>query len=294
VARRKLVIGFNGAPQGEDALALGRVLGEALEATAAVAIVVHYPRGAHKDADPEAACAAFCAPLFAKAHGRLGDLRTLERPLVHESPANAMYELADELDANLTVLGSAHHGPAGQVLLGGVGESMLAGAPSGIAVAPRGYADGNGHLARIGVAVDGSPQSLRALQAATTLAAPSDATIEVLHVLPQHHYVLGGALSPLGPEEYDEFKRKEAEALLRRAVEQVPEDLETRPVLLEGEPVEALAGAARDLDLLVLGSRGYGPLKGALLGSVSSKLIRSAPCPVVVLPKGTGPDPLGA
>ena len=64
--------------------------------------------------------------------------------------------------------------------------------------------------------------------------------------------------------------------------------------MLHGPAAEALAEEAKDLDLLILGSRGYGPVKGALLGSVSAKLMGSAPCAVLVLPRGSGVDPLGA
>jgi hypothetical protein len=40
------------------------------------------------------------------------------------------------------------------------------------------------------------------------------------------------------------------------------------------------------LDVMVVGSRGYGPLKAVLLGGVSGQVIRSAACPVIVVPRG--------
>jgi nucleotide-binding universal stress UspA family protein len=43
-----------------------------------------------------------------------------------------------------------------------------------------------------------------------------------------------------------------------------------------------------ELDLLVLGSRGHGPVRAVLLGSVSSALVRSAESPVVVIPREAG------
>jgi nucleotide-binding universal stress UspA family protein len=55
--------------------------------------------------------------------------------------------------------------------------------------------------------------------------------------------------------------------------------------VVEGRPDIELAARSSDLDLLVVGSRGYGPLKRLLLGSTSSKLVRSAACPVIVLPR---------
>lgn len=56
--------------------------------------------------------------------------------------------------------------------------------------------------------------------------------------------------------------------------------------LANGPPAERLAGLARnhDAELLVVGSRGLGELRSALVGSVSDDLVRAAPCPVVVVP----------
>lgn len=53
----------------------------------------------------------------------------------------------------------------------------------------------------------------------------------------------------------------------------------------EGDPADVLAGRSRELDLLVVGSRGYGPVRHALLGGVSSDVMRKASCPVLVVPR---------
>ena len=57
---------------------------------------------------------------------------------------------------------------------------------------------------------------------------------------------------------------------------------------LFGEPVDALVGLSDRVDLVVCGSRGYGPIESVLLGSVSHGLVRDARCPVVVIPRGGG------
>jgi Universal stress protein family len=44
---------------------------------------------------------------------------------------------------------------------------------------------------------------------------------------------------------------------------------------------------------MIMGSRGYGPLRAALLGGVSHALVRKAACPVIILPRGSEPG-LGA
>ena len=56
--------------------------------------------------------------------------------------------------------------------------------------------------------------------------------------------------------------------------------------LLEGDAAGLLERESEGLDLLVTGSRGYGPKRAVLVGSVSSELLRTAQCPVVVVPRG--------
>ena len=57
-----------------------------------------------------------------------------------------------------------------------------------------------------------------------------------------------------------------------------------------GDPATELAYAGNDLDLLVTGSRGYGPVRRLMLGSTSTRLVREAPCPVLVLTRGAEAD----
>jgi nucleotide-binding universal stress UspA family protein len=57
-------------------------------------------------------------------------------------------------------------------------------------------------------------------------------------------------------------------------------------LFLEREPAVALIERSHELDLLVMGSRGYGPLHAVLLGAVSGRVIRDAACPVIVVPRG--------
>jgi nucleotide-binding universal stress UspA family protein len=67
--------------------------------------------------------------------------------------------------------------------------------------------------------------------------------------------------------------------------------LEVTGALLDGDSAGELAKASEHVDLLVLGSRGYGPLGAVVLGSVSSTLVRAASCPVVVVPRSLTSSP---
>jgi nucleotide-binding universal stress UspA family protein len=62
--------------------------------------------------------------------------------------------------------------------------------------------------------------------------------------------------------------------------------VDVEPVVLVGDPVSALEKASSELDLLVGGSRGYGPLRSVMLGSVSRRLLHCAASPLLVIPRG--------
>jgi nucleotide-binding universal stress UspA family protein len=92
------------------------------------------------------------------------------------------------------------------------------------------------------------------------------------------------------PQSYIEDYRAQAEQAARRAKERVPRDLLAGTVLLTGDAALVLAEVSAELGLLICGSRGYGPLRAVLLGSVSARLVRSAGCPLLITPRGHGEE----
>jgi nucleotide-binding universal stress UspA family protein len=88
-------------------------------------------------------------------------------------------------------------------------------------------------------------------------------------------------------ESANQALRRGLRGQLDEAMAAVRREVPTEGVLAEGGAVQVLERAAAELDLLVLGSRGYGPLRAVLLGSVSEQLLRTALAPLVVIPRGT-------
>lgn len=138
------------------------------------------------------------------------------------------------------------------------------------------------HTYRIVVGVDGSDGSLRALRWAAREAQTRGGTLQAVMV-----YTWFGTEAALLAGLGTEVERARADEVLATAVDAVRGPALTGPVateVLEGDPARKLAEAARDADLLVVGSRGHGHLRHAVLGSVSEGCVRHATCPVVVLP----------
>jgi nucleotide-binding universal stress UspA family protein len=76
----------------------------------------------------------------------------------------------------------------------------------------------------------------------------------------------------------------EPDRTIRDGLASIDSALAAESTRLDGDPETELLKACEDeVDLLVLGSRGYGPLARALMGSVSRKVVHRAPCPVMVV-----------
>ncbi len=145
---------------------------------------------------------------------------------------------------------------------------------------------------RLLVAVDGSGPSLRATQLAATLAALAGGEVTLLHavdpallrLLPLDAALTGAAQLGLGTRELESGLRADAQAQLlrcRRICEQAGVKVGTRIELKA--PASAIAEAAEQADLVVLGSRGLGALSGAALGSLSHRVIGETDKPVLVV-----------
>ena len=204
------------------------------------------------------------------------------------SPARGLHELADSEHADVLVVGSSHRSAIGRVLVGDRTLATLNGAPCAIAIAPQGYASAQHRLETIGVGHDGSDESQLALDAARVLARPHAAAIRAVSVVDVDD-VHGDDLSP-------EFAADVAEALDReRARLASIEGVEG--CVVYGDPAEQLAALTAELDLLIVGSRAYGPWGRLINGSTSTYLARRAECPLLVLPRSLsdpGPTSPGA
>lgn len=135
---------------------------------------------------------------------------------------------------------------------------------------------------RIVVGVDGSPGSLAALRWAAREASKRSLTV---HAVTAWEFPMESTFGDLGTVG-DFHPVIAAEKILVSALADTglaadDETVTTAPI--KGHPAEVLMQMAEGAELLVVGSRGYGQIFGALLGSVSHYVAAHAACPVVVI-----------
>jgi nucleotide-binding universal stress UspA family protein len=263
---RRIVVGYDGSEGSRDALALARSLAGRDGVT--LTLVAVLDDGA---AETE-------GPLATEARELLGDAAFSLRTSGGVSAPRALVDAALAEGAEVVVIGSTHRGRLGRVLPGSVGERLLQGAPCAVLIAPRGFADHEHFgLGEIGVGFDGGEEARQALAAAASLAKDLDARLRLIGIdRPiEPHDLIPGELPPT---------HEDLERALQHALGEIG-GVDATTEIVSGAPAAVLAERGVELDLLVIGSRGYGPLRRTLLGGVSAEVIRTAPCPVMVVPR---------
>ena len=273
----KILVGVDGRQGGCDAIALG----QRLAAPGAQVTLAHVYGG------PMAGgrAAALATPLELESAEQLLQHAAMEIgmpadtvTLCESSVGRGLHELAEQRRAELLVVGSCHRGLLGRVLLGDDTGRALNGAPCAVAIAPRGYAESAPQrLARIGLGCVDSPESAWALQVARALAARHESTVRALSVVSLQSIPYGEPI----PDQWAKVANQLVVDELQRL-----SDLEgVEGDATYGDPGEELAAFSAELDLLIVGSRGYGPAGRLFNGSTSNYLARRSRCPLLVLPR---------
>ncbi len=281
----RIVVGFNESDRGRDALTLGRRIADRTGAELIAALVLPTPVGSGL---VPALTADAWSDLVADA--RIGLERTADefqaKPELTDSssPTHGLQEVTERVEGDLLVLGS-HRSDPGKVRAGRKARQLMSGSQFAVGLAPAGYAESTNGLERIGVAVDGSPESDRALDAAVDLI--DGGKLRLISVAGELAEGWGHWGSAYALTELKDISRKMATQALDHASSRLPEGIDAETEQRDGPAASELQlASADDLDLLCIGSRGYGPIRRILLGSTSSEVIRNASCPVLIGPRG--------
>lgn len=285
-----ILIGVDDTERSADAIAFGGRLAEATGAHAVVAHAYAYSDTAGRgNAAQRTAMRERALEIVREQRAHLtalADDRVTIRITAEPSPAKALHHLAHAERAALLVVGSSHTGRAGRVLPGSTAERLMHGAPCSIAVVPKDHrAHATEPIRRVGVAFNDSAESRAALSAATALATALDAELEVISIVSPELYATPAMIGIQVVDVRSEVERQ-AQETLDAVIAALPEGLTARGVRLTGDPEELLTARTEELDVLVMGSRGYGPLRAVLVGGLSGRMLREAHCPVIVVPRG--------
>jgi nucleotide-binding universal stress UspA family protein len=279
----EILVGVDGSPGAEDALAFAQRLAGATGAPLRLASIFPYS-DTHSRADNGAyrdALRGDAKTIVDRAAATLGG--DVAQDIVADASApRALHRIAEETHAALVVVGSTHRGTIGRVLPGSTGERLLHGSPCPVAVVPRGYKDRDAEIRSIGVGYDGSEEAEAALTAACELAHRIGARVRVIRVFDASRDATPALVGIDYSSIESEVREIQREQLARR-VDALGADVEAEAVFATGSPGATLAADAASVDVLIIGSRGYGPLRAVLLGGVSHAVVRAAERPVIVL-----------
>jgi nucleotide-binding universal stress UspA family protein len=211
------------------------------------------------------------------------------------SVARALQRVTRREHNDLIVLGSSRDTPEGHVRIGRRTRQLLSQFECPIAIAPSGlHAREPIRIERIGVGFDGEPESGRALELAGALATAADAELRVRGVVDERVPVmLRSALGGLVKTEWSDTIAEQQRELHDQAVKAASATGARFTVeIMRGDPPEEVVALSADVDLVVIGSRRWGPAERVLLGSTGEALMHAAACPVLAVarPAGASPD----
>ncbi len=216
------------------------------------------------------------------------DVPVIHAQLQAAAPAEGILAYGSTHDVDLIVMGT--HGRRGidRLVLGSTAEEVVRLATVPVLTVPGAERKAPDPVVRRLLApVDFSPFSRLAISYAKELAAAYGAPLDVLHVVSEPSFN-----SPFVPEADPvllptsaEWARQAKQALGDLVDQTEGADIKVQTFLITGSPAHEIVqfAAAQGADLIVMASHGRTGLKHWLLGSVTEKVVRSAPCPVFTI-----------
>jgi nucleotide-binding universal stress UspA family protein len=280
----RIVVGFDESDGSRDALVLGKALADRVNAKLVVAGVVPSPAGGSlMPALPADAFTNLAAQVRKGVEAAASEYGAEAEIVEASSAARGLEELTERIEGDLLVLGSARTS-GGTARAGHKARVLMQGSRCAVALAPVGYRNSDPNLTTIGAAVDGSPESGHALEAAAEIA--GEGTVRVMSVATDFAETWGFWGAAYALSELADASKEATEKILEKAAAAIPDRTGKETVMLEGVAADQLRYQSEGLDLLCVGSRGYGPVLRVLLGSVSSDLLKEVACPILVVPRG--------
>jgi len=192
-------------------------------------------------------------------------------------------------ESDLVVVGSSRNAEVGEVAIGRHTRQLLQGCKCALAVAARGLNQRPSlELRRIAVGYDGGPEARAALATAVAIATGCDAELIVSGVVDDRIPALGWPSIWMGDyiQSWLEMTKEEELQLADRIEAAAKAHGVTATVQTQtGKPSASLLELSADVDLMIVGSRRWGPLAHLLLGGTGEALMHGACCSVLVVPR---------
>lgn len=276
-----VVVGIEDTEEAKDALHFARLFADAEGAELHVVSVYWDSIFYMGREEMEGARSRFFDRMLEFARLELGDEVRFFKS-VETSVPRGLTKAAEKLEADAIVIGSSHRGPIGRVLMGDAGARLAAGSASPVIVTPRGWSKSkHDKILKIGIGYDATPEAEAALAYGAELARKTGASPELIGVVPASMTPGRGGFSD---QAYWDLIKNDLEKEVADATERIGIDGATGD-LRAGFAADELAEASIDLDLLILGSRSYGPVRRTFLGGTSVRVMRSSACPVIIVPR---------
>lgn len=280
----RVVVGCDGTAEGRDAVVLGAAIASATGA--GLSLVGVYPPALFP-VPPSFRRAA----LRTQAEAALRHDRDSFAPdalidtVADLSVPRALRHYAERWHADLVVLGSAATVPEGHARIGRRGRQLLYDAPFALALASRGLHKRKIALQRLGVGYDDGPEAVAALGLATELAHGAHATLAVRRVI-EDTVPLFSAKDWVVMKDWSDLwerERQSAQAGAEAAASQLGVPVEVSATI--GDPGAQLRALSESVDVVVVGSRRWGPFARLVAGGVGETLVSDAACSVVIVPR---------
>lgn len=282
------IVGYDGSPSARAALEFTRELARTTGARVVVAHVYPVlaglyvspysgPGPAKRYAEADAAGMAAATRLLDEVEG---DVDRVAIP--GGSEPYELHAMARSERPALLAVGATHHGALGRLVPGSVAERVVHGSPCPVLVVPPEVR--RDAIETIAVGYDGRGEARRALRLAESLAERAGARLRLVAAVDPGPVDAG---APLADGQLDEVAGSRFAATLERVAARTRRGgLEVDTQLVLAPAGDGLVRACSDgrVDLLVTGSRGYGPVRSVMLGGASRHVVDHAPCPVLVVP----------
>lgn len=285
------LIGYAPDRGGADALAVGRMMAKAGDVPLTVCVVTPetwgYPSPAAVDAEYKVFLEQYAQKALARARAYLGDgVQADYIAVAADGAAKGLSRVANDINAYLTIVGSARDGKKGRAGLGSTASGVLAGTKCPTLMAPLGYAsNAPKRLERVTCAFSDDRQGAATLAVAIDLARTHQVPLRLVTFVVRDRQMYPSNVGYDVENIVSNTWRKQAAEAQKAALADIPPDIEGSCAIGDGPDWKRAIASVGWLwgDILVAGAHHESGITAFLFGSTFTRLLRYASVPIVAV-----------